>query len=658
MHCLDFSAIVVHYINVLILLYIAFLLIHSLPTSGRALRPLPLGVALTRSYKAIDPDLSLPTMRRRVERQLALIAQGRLDFKPVVERLLRTFRSKFRYFIAHLPRLDRVFALHFTPSSAAARAAASAVLFTDCGDCGNAMRLLLPASKAVKVDPATGAVTTGGADARGAPLRLYCVTCAKLYLLPSNGIVRKFPALVCPYDGFGVVYFTTNGDPPVSYPLCPCCYNHPPYSGSANASGSASGLSAASGGLSASGGGHGEMSCDKCRHPTCPQSVLARGVRPCPNAAASADSGGGCGGGVLVLHTLSRPNWRLGCSHCNYTVKFAKGAHRVRLLRKGDALVSGSGTYLAGEGGYGVTVSSKAEYEKPEGWGEVTASTSGSKGAATGKPNKSKAKSSAKDGADTAATGQAVSTSSVSVLVAKGVLAAVNTITSSNGSNSSKAKSSKPTASKSNGKDDVTRNVRAVALKALTSDEDLATEQTATSNSASTAPEQQLQHNGAMLGDIESLSFTTPTSNTLSRIATSAETIASQAKPPLPTAADYRDVAVCPFCSSALFHIECHRENPLARAAAPYTGVSSGAAAGSGGVDGLVYQGCLFCDPVLAATATAAYGNAELDDGRGRGGVRNMERATVEQAQRREKRREEGREREERVRNKRDALEL
>ena len=48
--------------------------------SGRALIPTNLGIQLSHGYKKIDPDLILPSMRADVEKQLNLIAQGKVSF--------------------------------------------------------------------------------------------------------------------------------------------------------------------------------------------------------------------------------------------------------------------------------------------------------------------------------------------------------------------------------------------------------------------------------------------------------------------------------------------------------------------------------------------------------------------------------------------------
>jgi DNA topoisomerase-3 len=78
------------------------------------------------------------------------------------------------------------------------------------------------------------------------------------------------------------------------------------------------------------------MGCNRCTHPTCPESLVATGVRPCPEAAAC--------GGTLVFQAATRPNFKLMCNSCNFMIKFASNAHGIALLRdKGDELAACGG---------------------------------------------------------------------------------------------------------------------------------------------------------------------------------------------------------------------------------------------------------------------------------------------------------------------------
>ena len=62
------------------------------------------------------------------------------------------------------------------------------------------------------------------------PPRMYCVTCEETYKLPDKGKIKAFMEKQCPIDGFGLLLYTTgSGANTIMYPLCPHCYNDPPF---------------------------------------------------------------------------------------------------------------------------------------------------------------------------------------------------------------------------------------------------------------------------------------------------------------------------------------------------------------------------------------------------------------------------------------------
>ena len=65
-------------------------------TSGRKLKPTPLGIVLVHGYQKIDVDLVKPTMRAAVEEQLNLIARGKADYRAVLQHAIDIFHKKFR----------------------------------------------------------------------------------------------------------------------------------------------------------------------------------------------------------------------------------------------------------------------------------------------------------------------------------------------------------------------------------------------------------------------------------------------------------------------------------------------------------------------------------------------------------------------------------
>jgi ribosomal protein S27E len=59
------------------------------------------------------------------------------------------------------------------------------------------------------------------------PQRLYCQTCAVTYALPQGGSIKQYSSNVCPLDGFELLIYHVEGGK--SIPLCPHCYNKPPF---------------------------------------------------------------------------------------------------------------------------------------------------------------------------------------------------------------------------------------------------------------------------------------------------------------------------------------------------------------------------------------------------------------------------------------------
>jgi len=182
-----------------------------------------------------------------------------------------------RYFVESINKMDELFSAHFnTVEHARGRS---------MGKCGHCKRVL----KYI---------------ASGRP-RLYCSVCDESYSLPPDGRVKEYMGKSCPLDGFELVLFTTEGALGISYPLCPFCYNHPPFEDVAKLLPT--------------------MACNRCPHPTCPQSLVYNGVKPCPENATCK--------GTLVFVPGSGPNWKLSCNSCNLLLQFAHRAHKVAITK-------------------------------------------------------------------------------------------------------------------------------------------------------------------------------------------------------------------------------------------------------------------------------------------------------------------------------------
>lgn len=206
-------------------------------------------------------------MRSAVEQQLNLIAQGAADFKLVLKHAVEIFRQKFHYFVENINNMDTLFEVSFSPLAATGKA------HSRCGKCRRYMKYI-----------------------QTKPARLHCSHCDETYTMPAGGVVRVYRELKCPLDDFELLAWT-NGAKGRSYPLCPYCYNHPPFKNMPKNSG-----------------------CNSCQHPTCQHSLSSLGVCSCNE----------CENGVLVLDSTASPkNWKLGCNMCNVIINCFDDAIKV-----------------------------------------------------------------------------------------------------------------------------------------------------------------------------------------------------------------------------------------------------------------------------------------------------------------------------------------
>lgn len=256
--------------------------------AGRKLVPTALGITLIRGYQCIDPDLCLPDIRGFIEQQITLVAKGEADHSCVVQHVLEQFKRKFSYFVKQIDNMDALFEAQFSPLADSGRA------FSKCGKCLRYMKYI-----------------------SSQPSRLYCGTCEEVYYLPQKGTIKLYKELTCPLDNFELLIFAMAGPEGKSFPLCPLCYNNPPFEGIDALFGASK-----TGGSGMLGKGAG-MPCFLCPHPTCRHSLIAQGVCACPEC-----------NGTLVLDPVSAPKWRLYCNMCNCLVLLPQGAHRISTTRE------------------------------------------------------------------------------------------------------------------------------------------------------------------------------------------------------------------------------------------------------------------------------------------------------------------------------------
>lgn len=235
---------------------------------GRTLTPTNLGIVLVHGYQKIDPELVLPTMRSAVEQQLSLIAHGSADYRSVLKHAVEIFRLKFLYFVQNISNMDILFEATFSSLSSSGKA------LSRCGKCRRYMKYI-----------------------QSKPSRLHCSTCDETYTMPVKGVVRVYRELKCPLDDFELLAWS-NGAKGKSYPLCPYCYNHPPFRDMAKNSG-----------------------CNSCPHPTCAHSLTLLGVSSCIE----------CDRGILVLDCTSSPKWKLVCNFCDVIINCFDDAVKVNV---------------------------------------------------------------------------------------------------------------------------------------------------------------------------------------------------------------------------------------------------------------------------------------------------------------------------------------
>lgn len=249
--------------------------------SGRRLVPTALGITLVRGYQTIDVDLCLPDIRSFIEQQITLIAKGQADHARVVSHVLQEFMAKFKYFVFQIEQMDTLFEAQFSPL------AESGKPLSKCGKCKRYMKYI-----AMR------------------PARLYCSACEEVHALPQNGSIKLYKELSCPLDNFELVLVSFSGPDGKTYPLCPYCYNRPPFEEVEVSTGIV--------GKGDKGSKAGGMPCTSCPHPACRHSMVKQGVCACPEC-----------NGRLVLDPVSGPKWRLDCNKCNCLVYLPQNAHRI-----------------------------------------------------------------------------------------------------------------------------------------------------------------------------------------------------------------------------------------------------------------------------------------------------------------------------------------
>ena len=241
---------------------------------GRRIVPSQLGIALVQGYQAIDAELVLPTVRRHVEEQLDRVAKGQAPYEGVVDHILAQMFDKFVYFTANIEAMDVLFAASFS------HATTESIPYSKCGRCMRYMKLV----------GATGRIQ-----------RLYCPTEEVVYELPIGGTFKQHNGRTCGICGFELLIVTIKGTTR-SFPLCPFCFNFPPYR---------------------EGAPRVKALLTGSPHPVEHPVVDAVAVVSCSECAASGSDG------VLMLDPAATAPARLNCSKCSLSAKLPREVRRA-----------------------------------------------------------------------------------------------------------------------------------------------------------------------------------------------------------------------------------------------------------------------------------------------------------------------------------------
>lgn len=134
-----------------------------------------------------------------MEKMLTLIATGTADFNAILRHALEIFKLKFLYFVQNIPNMDGLFEVSFSSLAESGKS------HSRCGKCRRYMKYI-----------------------QTKPARLHCRYCDDTYSLPQGGTVHVYRELKCPLDDFELLAYSS-GAKGKSYPLCPYCYNNPPF---------------------------------------------------------------------------------------------------------------------------------------------------------------------------------------------------------------------------------------------------------------------------------------------------------------------------------------------------------------------------------------------------------------------------------------------
>eukprot|EP00546_Thalassionema_frauenfeldii_P005764 CAMPEP_0178909288 /NCGR_PEP_ID=MMETSP0786-20121207/8421_1 /TAXON_ID=186022 /ORGANISM="Thalassionema frauenfeldii, Strain CCMP 1798" /LENGTH=833 /DNA_ID=CAMNT_0020581337 /DNA_START=2085 /DNA_END=4585 /DNA_ORIENTATION=+ len=253
---------------------------YAIKNANQEFSPTQLGIALVEGYNSMGYQLNKPDLRREVEHECNLVANGQKTMEDIMEPILLKMKECFERATAEAHKLDAAVARHFAPLGSRHSTVLQAH-FSKCGVCHNSMALK----------------ETQAQQRNNNRKVLYCDTCNIGLTLPKgelrpataqeNGTGPPILCAICQYQALRVSRESGGS----GYAVCPKCYNNPPaeYGGESNA---------------------GEtFPCFRCQHPTC---SLASGT---PGGDVEIFSCTFCTQGKINLKKTSRGSYALSCSN-------------------------------------------------------------------------------------------------------------------------------------------------------------------------------------------------------------------------------------------------------------------------------------------------------------------------------------------------------
>lgn len=273
--------------------------------------PTNLGIALVAGYNSMGYQLNKPDLRREMEHECNLVANGQKTKADIMEPILAKMKECFERVTAEAYKLDEAVARHFSPIGSS-NAVVLQANFSECGVCHN--RTILKETQPQQQN-------SNNANQIARKL-LYCDTCSVGLPLPKGeirpGTAQENgdgPPVKCPICQYEIVRVARESGG--SYAVCPKCYTDPPADHGGDPGG-------------------GTFPCFLCQHPTC---TLATGT---PGGDIKVFACPFCIHGEITLRKTARGSYAMSCSNykarnrCTYSIWMPKEASTVS-VPEGDA---------------------------------------------------------------------------------------------------------------------------------------------------------------------------------------------------------------------------------------------------------------------------------------------------------------------------------